>query len=198
MKRHKPLQRNKPLTRHKALVPKKARKANMTEFRDPKPRLPKRALATKPREKATEAESMHMTRVRKLGCWACRKDGRQRYACNHHIREGYGANERASHWEVIPLCEPHHQGNFASEPGEPRVLAFHGGERTWKARYGNEIMCLKEVWDELGLDFERLPELRGSEPPWWQAYKEGRLDSALTDEEARRILTFFHEEVVHE
>lgn len=28
----------------------------------------------------------------------------------HHIREGQGASQRASHWLVVPLCPDCHQG----------------------------------------------------------------------------------------
>lgn len=28
----------------------------------------------------------------------------------HHIREGQGMSQRASHWLVVPLCEDCHQG----------------------------------------------------------------------------------------
>lgn len=129
-----------------------------------------------------------MGRVVRLGCEACRLDGVLRAANLHHIREGYGAQQRASHWEVIPLCEGHHQGMLARKPGEPKLIAFHGAERTFKARYGNEVELLEGIWKRLGMNIEQLPELRGSEPPWWEAYKAGRLVTT-TDLEARLALT---------
>jgi hypothetical protein len=192
MRRKKPLKRNRGLDQHNTHIPKKARQAGITTSRRKKPLMPKRAWFGKTRRRApaTPAEKAHMRDTVSLGCIACQKDRIK--ACPHtsihHVREGYGAGQRASNWEVIPLGEPHHQGNLEPEPGAPKAIAFHKAERTFRARYGNEITLLKETWERLGLDFEKLPEYRGSEPPWWRAYKEGRLNTKAPDA-AREILT---------
>jgi hypothetical protein len=192
MHRKKPLKRNRGLDQHHELIPKKARQAGVTFSRPRKPLLPKRSWHNKTRIRpaATPDEKAHMSRTAALGCIACRKDGLKvcKHTAIHHVREGYGGGQRASNWEVIPLGEPHHQGNLEREPGAPKAIAFHKAERTFRARYGNEIELLKETWESLGLDFEQLPILRGSEPPWWRAYKEGRLNNKMPDE-SREILT---------
>lgn len=108
-----------------------------------------------------------MTRVAALGCLACRKDGKGYVAASlHHVRMGYGTGMRASHWEVLPLCPLHHQHG-------PMGVAFHQGEREWQVKYGTELQLLHQVYDELGLAFDEIPERRAhsgcrhAEPPWW-------------------------------
>jgi hypothetical protein len=86
------------------------------------------------------------------------------------------------------LCEAHHVGFLYTDPKEPRVIAFHGGERTFIARYGNEIELLEVVWERLGMDIQTLPSLSGKIPPWWVPFKEGRL-ATTSDLNARMILT---------
>ena len=82
-----------------------------------------------------------------------------------------------------------HQGNLERKPGERKKIAFHKSPRTFRARYGDEIWILRCVWAKRGLDFERLPEIVGYEPPWWKAYKEGRLGQPPNNSEARKALT---------
>lgn len=87
-------------------------------------------------------------------------------ACCHHVRMGYGMSMRASHWEVLPLCPLHHQNG-------PMGVAFHAGPQQWEKVHGTELELLHRVYDLLGLDFDKIPELRGDEqkpfnfPPWW-------------------------------
>lgn len=115
------------------------------------------------RKPATLAEKGHLTRACSLGCIipGCRN------APNvHHIREGYGIAERASHWETIPLCRFHHQDG-------PMGAAFHAGTRSWQAKHGTEVALLVQVYERLGIDIHRLPELRGEAPPWWPRFLDG-------------------------
>ena len=191
MHRKKPLKRNRGLDCHNEHVPRKARKAGMDRFRVKKPKAPKRSFTRRRNHhpEATPAEKAHMDATAKLGCIACAMDesGWVR-PCLHHIREGYGASQRASNWEVLPLDEPHHQGDLMRRPEQYKVPAFHKAQSTFKARYGNEIELLEIVWQRLGLDFMKLPELRGSEPPWWQDYLSGKF-TTRTDLDTRLLLT---------
>jgi hypothetical protein len=55
---------------------------------------------------ATAAEKRHMGNVAGLDCACCGNYGVQ----VHHIREGQGGAERASHYLTIPLCPDCHTG----------------------------------------------------------------------------------------
>jgi hypothetical protein len=68
----------------------------------PEPAKPARATPTK----ATPAEREHMGRVKRLGCVLCAAlDLRQTSITDvHHIREGQGGAQRASHWLTVALC----------------------------------------------------------------------------------------------
>lgn len=131
------------------------------------PKVPKRTLRKRrTRPTATTAEKAHLGMVAKMGCIACRQNGIYQAACIHHIRTGYGTGWRASHWEVIPLCSKHHQYGGAG-------VAFHAAPRTWMGKFGTEIALLVEVYRTLCIPFEKLVELRGGEPPWWQRWLDG-------------------------
>lgn len=86
----------------------------------------------------TKAESEHMAAVAALGCLICRAPAEV-----HHIRTGYGAGQRASHYETLPLCPRHHR------LGGPRV-AFHACPDLWQAVHGSELMHLENVRRRLG------------------------------------------------
>ena len=156
---------------------------------------PKRSYTRVRKMPTTPAEAIHKNRVVKLGCWCCRKDRVAQVGPTklHHIRAGYGRSQRASNWEVIPLCEAHHQGMLA--PVDPLKLAFHKSSRTWQHRYGTEVEILEATWKALGLDIEDLPQRRResgypektADPPWWDAWKRNQ-DHPLIPEAARRVL----------
>ena len=78
-----------------------------------------------------------MDRVASLGCLVC-----QRPANLHHIRpKGTGMGRRSSHFEVIPLCYEHHQGQFS----------IHRTKRKFESIYGKEKEILKQVLEEVEL-----------------------------------------------
>lgn len=156
---------------------------------------PKRSYTRVRQIPTTPAEAVYKNRVVKLGCWCCRKDGVRQVGPTklHHIRAGYGGSQRASNWEVIPLCEGHHQGMLA--PVDKTKLAFHKAPRTWQLRYGAEEEILEATWKALGMDIEDLPQRRlesgytekNAEPPWWDAWKRNQDHPTIT-EGARRVL----------
>ncbi len=75
----------------------------------------------------------YMNRVAELGCWIC-----SRPANLHHITTGVGMSQRASDYDVIPLCPDHHQhGGYG--------VAIHAGKKEWERRYGSELEILKKV-----------------------------------------------------
>ena len=54
---------------------------------------------------ATKAERDHMGAVAALGCVVCRNLGFVDSPAEiHHVRTGQGMGQRASNYEVIPLC----------------------------------------------------------------------------------------------
>lgn len=60
---------------------------------------------------ATKAEREHMGRVAALGCICCHLMGNGHQPAQvHHIREGQGGAQRASHWLTVPLCPDCHTG----------------------------------------------------------------------------------------
>lgn len=201
------LERRTPLKRKRSIppgpkTPRKARQDGHVLFaHDVKgaTRKRKKEKGKKPekRRPATPDEKAWMRRVRGLGCFCCRKETGQWVMPDlHHIREGYGAGERASHWEVLPLCEGHHQGNL--DPVDPAKLAFHKASKTWKARYGTEVQLLQLVYEALGERFDTIPERRAESershrdeefPPWWDAYQRGNHDLNLERPDWVRSLT---------
>lgn len=89
----------------------------------------------------TKEEKRHLGRVAELGCIVCRNIGFGKTPAEiHHIRNGQGMAQRASHFETIPLCPMHHRlGGYG--------VAFHAGAKTWQELYGYERDLLKEVME---------------------------------------------------
>lgn len=54
----------------------------------------------------SKAEKSYLELIASLPCAVCGATPVQ----VHHIREGQGMSQRASHWLTIPLCHTHHQG----------------------------------------------------------------------------------------
>lgn len=181
-----PLRRKSPLRARPKdkSVPLKAR--NSGNIRRHKGPIPKRAFKTRPRPQ-TEAEREHSAAIHRMRCWACEvdKDPCPPPSAGHHIKEEYGAGQKASDWEMLPLCEGHHQGNI-----DRTRLAYHRAPRTWCARYGNQVVVLRIILARRGLTLDDIPRLRGSYPPWWGRYKRGYYDQDTSlPENTRRILT---------
>jgi alkylhydroperoxidase family enzyme len=64
-------------------------------------------------DRATAAEREHMGRVKRLRCVLCAALGQAQDGPTdvHHIREGQGGAQRASHWLTVALCHDGcHQG----------------------------------------------------------------------------------------
>lgn len=86
-----------------------------------------------------KAEKQHLDKVQQLGCIACQKIGYFGTPAEiHHIRTGIGKGQRASNYQVIPLCPHHHRNGGHGE-------AFHAGPKTWQERFGSELSLLEEV-----------------------------------------------------
>lgn len=90
-----------------------------------------------------QIEKLYLDRVANLGCVVCRNLGLGPTPAQiHHIREGQGLSQRASHFLVIPLCLMHH--NFGQH-GE----SFHAGPERFEAKYGSELELLAQTFEEI-------------------------------------------------
>ncbi len=92
----------------------------------------------------TKAEQQHLSRVAALGCVLCRRLGYGETPAEiHHPRTGQGMSQRASHFDAVPLCYPHHRGDDG----------LHGmGRRAFERVYGvTEAELLAEVRELLGV-----------------------------------------------
>ena len=59
----------------------------------------------------TTAEKKYMSKVAELGCAVCRRMGYEGTPAElHHPRRGTGMGQRASNYDVLPLCPEHHRG----------------------------------------------------------------------------------------
>lgn len=78
----------------------------------------------------------YMGHVAALGCVLCRRLGQgPTWAHVHHQRTGIGAGRRATDFQTIPLCPPHHTGRFG----------IHGlGRKSFEAIYGVSELELVE------------------------------------------------------
>jgi hypothetical protein len=85
----------------------------------------------------TKAESAYMGKVAALGCII---EGNP--AQVHHIREGQGLSQRASHYLVIPLCPECHMG----------ALSIHKTKRQFENIHGSELDLLAETIRRLASD----------------------------------------------
>lgn len=85
----------------------------------------------------TTAERDHMGRVAALGCIVCRRLNLGATPAEvHHIREGTGKGQRASHFDTLPLCYLHHRGADG---------IHHIGVKAWTRRYWKERELLIDV-----------------------------------------------------
>lgn len=90
----------------------------------------------------TAAERRHHERVAQIPCVLCELLGQGRKASQvHHIREGQGAGQRASHWLTVAVCPDCHQG----------PMGIHGDRTLLR-------MANVEELDLLALTIERLQE----------------------------------------
>jgi len=90
---------------------------------------------------ATKSEREHMSKVASLGCLVC-----QRPANVHHIRPiGLGIGMRSGHYQTIPLCHDHHQGQFSIHNCKEQFEAMYGTEEELLHRTLKEIKNIEQV-----------------------------------------------------
>ena len=82
-----------------------------------------------------------MSKVASLGCLVC-----QRPANVHHIRPiGLGIGMRSGHYQTIPLCHDHHQGQFSIHNCKEQFEAMYGTEEELLHRTLKEIKNIEQV-----------------------------------------------------
>lgn len=87
----------------------------------------------------TKAERAHMSKVADLGCIVCINEGYpDSPAAIHHITTGIGMGQRASNYDVLPLCGHHHQCGGLG-------VAIHASKSTFETAYGTELQLLEQV-----------------------------------------------------
>lgn len=93
----------------------------------------------------TAAERRHLGRLAALGCIACLREGLGETPAEiHHPRSLAGMSQKASHFDALPLCPPHHRTGGHG-------IAIHAGQRTWEAKFGTEVELLADVRRRLGI-----------------------------------------------
>lgn len=72
-----------------------------------------------------------------VGCIACRKDGGfTDYVSIHHID---GRTKPQAHWNVLPLCGPHHQ-----DLGVYGFIPVHPYKARFEKKYGRQMDLLRD------------------------------------------------------
>lgn len=92
---------------------------------------------------ATASEKRYLNRLASLGCIVCADLGYQDTPAEiHHLREGQGMSQRASHYLAIPLCAGHHRTGG-------KGVALHAGQREFEALYGTELDLLAKAIERI-------------------------------------------------
>ena len=93
----------------------------------------------------SKAEKLWLSDVASLGCVACRNHGYGETPAElHHVRDGQGAAQRASDFEVIPLCPPHHRGT-----AHPEIPSIHLDKVRFEQEFGKERELLAQTVREV-------------------------------------------------
>lgn len=80
-----------------------------------------------------------MDKVASLGCLICANP----FVELHHITTHKGMGLRSSHYDVLPLCAPHHRTGGLG-------IALHAGVQTWEENFGLQTDLLKGVHEQVG------------------------------------------------
>ena len=111
--------------------------------------LPK--TRTKPVKHQTKSDGDRIRKFERLGCIACRKDGRPEKVGYdvHHITDN---GRRLGHLYTIPLCPWHHRGYVECKPEyvtdddiHRDVPSLAKSKRDFVAKYGSEM----DLWVEV-------------------------------------------------
>ena len=102
--------------------------------------------------KPTAEESRYMSAIRQINCVVCRlyHDQWETPAAIHHVS---GKTKPGAHFNVIPLCEKHHQHKDNCK--HKRWVSRHGdGRAAFEAEYQTEewlVRCSEKIAKNMGL-----------------------------------------------
>ena len=97
---------------------------------------------------ATTKEKQHMALVASLGCIVCKNLGYTNHKVElHHIRDGYGVGQRATNFEVIPLCPIHHRIGLKADKTGKAHFGYHQSPKDFEIAYGKERDLLEQVME---------------------------------------------------
>lgn len=84
-------------------------------------------------------ERQHLGKVAAFGCIACYQQGTPGTPCEiHHPRAGTGIGQKASHFDAIGLCPPHHRGTAGLS-----IPSIHGSKNAFIEAFGTEAELLE-------------------------------------------------------
>lgn len=84
-------------------------------------------------------ERQHLSKVAAFGCIACYRQGTPGTPCEiHHPRAGTGIGQKASHFDAIGLCPPHHRGTAGLS-----IPSIHGSKNAFIEAFGTEAELLE-------------------------------------------------------
>jgi hypothetical protein len=134
--------KSSPLVRKVGLVGTGFLRSRTREARSTKPKMKSRGMTGR---QPTAEEQRFMDAIAALGCLACLKDGRDNpWISLHHID---GRTKPGAHFEVLPLCGPHHQ----QDDTDPlKRVSVHGRKATFVRLYGTELELLAWAKTKLG------------------------------------------------
>lgn len=86
------------------------------------------------------AEKKHLSKVAAFGCIACYKQGTPGTPAEiHHPRAGAaGMGKKASHFDAIALCPPHHRGTAGLS-----IPSIHASKNAFIEAFGTEAELLQ-------------------------------------------------------
>ncbi|MGR6075470.1 Ref family recombination enhancement nuclease [Achromobacter sp. CSND-B12] len=94
-------------------------------------------------------KAFHDQLASRIGCVACRMDGRfNDYVSIHHID---GRTKPDAHWKVLPLCGSHHQDDGLA-------IAVHPHKAMFETRYGKQMDLLVWCIEQLQLQNLEVPD----------------------------------------
>lgn len=96
--------------------------------------LARKPMRVTPKKPATAQEKTHLAAVALLACVICGSKPVE----VHHLRDGQGMGQRASHHDTLPLCHVHHRTGGLG-------VALHGGTAEFQRRFGTERELLAAV-----------------------------------------------------
>lgn len=86
-----------------------------------------------------KSERMHLDKISSFGCICCHLLGFPDSPGEiHHPRAGTGMGQKASHYDAICLCPPHHRGTAGLS-----VPSIHGSKNRFIETFGTEAELLE-------------------------------------------------------